>query len=77
LSDKSLTVELADGTTWLVRVVEVSDGVLALQASPAAEAPPTEPNVYWDTAARNFDEVPDELPTKVRTVVYQWMRNYS
>jgi hypothetical protein len=72
-SMESLTVQLA-GTAWLVHFAEASDGVVGLKAFPEAERAPSEPNVYWDSAARNFDEIPEGMPTRVRTAIYQSMR---
>lgn len=74
-SEEKLTVQV-DGTTWLVHLGETSEGVVAAKAFPEAEGAPSEPNVYWDLAARNFDEIPDDLPTRVRTAIYQWMRTF-
>lgn len=61
-------------TTWVVRCEEVDDELASLLAFREAEVPPSEPNVHWGLARRNFDEVPDNLPTKVRTAIYQRMR---
>ena len=72
-SQESFTVQL-EGTTWLVQFAEASDGVVGLKVFPEAEGAPSEPNVYWNSAARNFDEVPEGLPTRVRTAIYQRMR---
>ena len=69
----SLTVQQGD-TKWLVQVIDASDGVIGMTVFPEAESAPSEPNIYWDIAARNFDETPEGLPTKVRTAIYQWMR---
>ena len=70
---ENFTVQLQD-TTWLVDFDDASDGVVGLRAFPEGEGAPSEPNVYWDIAARNFEEIPDNLPTRVRTAIYQSMR---
>ncbi|RLB63717.1 MAG: hypothetical protein DRI90_06205 [Deltaproteobacteria bacterium] len=72
-SKDNFTVQL-QGTTWLVDLEEASDGVVGLRAFPEADGAPSEPNIYWDIAARNFEEIPEDLPTKVRTAIYQSMR---
>ena len=75
MSHEELTIHIKD-EAWLVTIGEPSDGIVALTAFPAKEKAPAESNIYWDIKARSFDEVPDELPTKLSTAIYQRMRAY-
>ncbi len=63
-----------DGTLWLVRFAEADDELASVVASQETDSPPAEANVHWDRRLKEFDEVPAELPFKVRNAVYRWMR---
>lgn len=71
--EEIVTAPLGD-VTWCVRFAEANDGLASLRVFPETETRPSEPNVHWDLEARNFDDVPEDLPIKVRTAIYQWMR---
>ncbi len=73
--EEILTVSLGD-VTWCVRFAEADDGLASLRVFPETESRPNEPNVHWDLAERNFDELPEDLPIRVRTAIYQWMRKH-
>ena len=61
---------------WIVSFVEADDEIISVCAFASEDDTPVpgEPNVHWDVGSRNFDETPEGLPTRVRTAIYQWMR---
>ena len=54
--------------------VQADDELASVAGFREAEAPPSEPNVHWDRKLSSFDEVPENLPPKVRDAIYRWMR---
>lgn len=62
-----------DGAVWLVCFVEADHELVSVQVFPEAQSGLSQPNVHWDIAARNFDELPEDVPTKVRSAIRQWM----
>ena len=67
-----MTSESSRPTRW--RQARRAGGHVFLVAFREAEAPPSEPNVQWHLERRNFDQVSENLPSKVRTAIYQRMR---
>ena len=71
--EEILTVSL-DGVTWTAQFATASDELVSVYVFPDTEGRPGEPNLHWDLTTNNFDELPEGLPTKIRTAIYQRMR---
>ena len=62
------------GTIWLVQFDQADDELASVTTFCEEEAPPSESNVHWDRKPGSFDEVPEDLPPKVKNAIYRWMR---
>lgn len=73
--EELFTVPLGEAK-WSVRFVDVDGSLVSLRVLVNSGAEPVDPNVYWDKSTSNFDELPDDLPVKVRTAIYRWMKTH-
>jgi hypothetical protein len=62
-----------DGAVWFVCFVEADHELVSLKVFPEAQSGLSHPNVHWDVAAGSFDELPEDVPMKVRSAIHQWM----